>query len=177
MKYTNGSVTDIIWDPTTWPPGPGIDGTFVSAFRRTSTESFYLAGSLRNPNIPEFANQITAEGFEVFSDWFSPGPDTDDFGRDYSKARGRSYREFLNSYAAKNVFEFDKLHMDRCDALVLLMPAGKSAHLELGYTIGRGKPGYLVFEEEPERYEVMIQFATQIFFSRQEFLNFLKEKK
>ncbi len=139
-------------------------------------KSFYLIGSLRNPQIPEFANQLTAEGYDVFADWYSPGPDADDFGRDYSKARGRTYREFLDSYAAKNVFQFDKYHMDRCDAAVLLMPAGKSAHTEMGYTVGRGKPCYLVFEEEPERYEVMIQFATRIFFSRQEFFKFLKEK-
>jgi nucleoside 2-deoxyribosyltransferase len=139
-------------------------------------KSFYLAGSLRNPRIPEFANQIAAEGYEVFADWFNPGPDADEYHRDYARARGWSYRQFLEGYAAKNIFEFDKFHMDRCDAAVLLMPAGKSGHLELGYTIGRGKPGYLVFEEEPERYEIMVQFATQIFFSRQEFLDFLKEK-
>jgi nucleoside 2-deoxyribosyltransferase len=139
-------------------------------------KSFYLAGSLRNPRIPEFANQIVAEGYEVFADWFNPGPAADDYHRDYARARGWSYRQFLEGPAAKNIFDFDKYHMSRCDALVLLMPAGKSAHLELGYTLGQGKPGYIVFEEEPERYEIMVQFATQIFFSRQEFLDFLKEK-
>jgi len=163
-----GSFIDVDVDPA--------DYTF-RLMEDNTIRSLYLIGSLRNPLIPTFANQIVEAGFEVFADWHNPGPDADDFHRDYAKARGWSYRQFLEGYAAKSIFEFDKFHMDRCDAAVLLMPAGKSGHLELGYTIGRGKPGYLVFEEEPERYEIMVQFATQIFFSRQEFLNFLKEKK
>lgn len=138
--------------------------------------SFYIIGSLRNKAIPEFANQIEKNGFEAFADWFSPGPDADDFWRDYSKERGLTYGEALKSYSAKHVFEFDKFHLDRCDAAVLLMPGGKSAHLELGYTVGKGKPGFIVFEEEPERYDVMVQFATEVFFSRGAFFKYIKEK-
>jgi nucleoside 2-deoxyribosyltransferase len=140
-------------------------------------KSFYVIGALRNPAIPEFANELQAQGYEAFADWFSPGPDADNFWRDYSKVRGLSYKQALESYAAKHVFEFDKFHLDRCDAAVLLMPGGKSAHLELGYTIGKGKPGFIVFDEEPERYEVMTQFATEIFFSKEEFFKYLKEKQ
>lgn len=137
-------------------------------------KSFYIIGSLRNPAIPEFANELQAQGYEAFADWFSPGPDADDFWRDYSKVRGLTYAQALESYAARHVFEFDKFHLDRCDAAVLLMPGGKSTHLELGYTIGRGKPGFIVFNEEPERYDVMVQFATKVFFSRLEFFEYLK---
>jgi hypothetical protein len=76
---------------------------------------------------------------------------------------------------AKHVFEFDKLHLDRTDAVVLLAPAGKSGHLELGYTIGKGKPGFILYPEEPsERWEVMTQFATAVFFDRQKFLDHIK---
>ena len=57
----------------------------------------------------------------------------------------------------------------------MLMPAGKSGHLELGYIIGRGKPGYILFDGEPERYDVMVQFATGIFFNKQELFDKLRE--
>jgi len=144
---------------------------------QSKIHSIYIIGALRNPKVPEFANEIQALGIEAFADWFSPGPDADDFWRDYSKARGLTYKQALQSYAAKHVFEFDKFHLDRCDAAVLLMPGGKSAHLELGYTIGRGKPGFIVFEEVPERYDVMVQFATSIFFSRNEFFEYLKSNQ
>jgi nucleoside 2-deoxyribosyltransferase len=48
------------------------------------------------------------------------------------------------------------------------MPAGKSGHLELGYMVGCGKPGYILFDKEPERLDQMVQFATDIFFDAKE---------
>ena len=72
-----------------------------------------------------------------------------------------------------HIFEFDLHHLERCDAAVLLMPAGKSAHLELGFVRGLGKPGYIVFDKEPERIDVMYQFATELFFSQDEFFTML----
>lgn len=125
----------------------------------------YLIGSLRNEKIPHIANSIEeATGHEVFDQWFSPGPEADDWWRKWAKARGMTYEEALNSHAAKHVFEFDKHHIDQSDIGVLAMPAGRSGHLELGYMIGQGKPGFILFEEEPERWDVMTQFATDVAF-------------
>ena len=134
------------------------------------TKSVYIIGALRNPAVPTLANDIQSLGIEGFADWYSPGPDADDYWRDYSRARGLTYEQALKSHAATHIFEFDKFHLDRCDAAVLLMPAGKSGHLELGYMIGTGKPGYILFDEEPERYDIMVQFATKIFFKRSSLL-------
>ena len=39
------------------------------------------------------------------------------------------------------------------------MPAGKSGHIEFGYLVGQGKPGFVLFDAVPERYDVMYQFA------------------
>ena len=44
------------------------------------------------------------------------------------------------------------------------MPCGKSGHLELGYFLGSGKRGYILFDGEPERWDVMYQFADGIYF-------------
>src|SRR5882672_10649970 len=82
-------------------------------------KSFYVIGSLRNPDIVPFANKLQAKGYEAFCDWKSPGPDADDFLRDYAKARGLNYKQTLQTYAAKHIHEFDKFHLDRCDAAVL----------------------------------------------------------
>jgi len=92
----------------------------------------YLIGSLRNEKIPHVAKEIRELGFEVFDDWFSPGPEADDFWRKFEKVRGSSYKEALSNYAAKHIYNFDKSHIDRADIGVLFMPGGKSAHLELG---------------------------------------------
>ncbi len=138
-------------------------------------KSIYIIGSLRNPEIPSLANDLEKLGLDVFADWHAGGPECDDYWKKYEQARGRSYGEALNGYMAKHVFEFDKLHLDRTDGVVLLAPAGKSGHLELGYTIGKGKPGFILYPEEPsERWEVMTQFATGVFFDRQKFLDHIK---
>lgn len=139
-------------------------------------KSVYIIGALRNAAIPEFANELAAEGFEAFADWYSAGPDADDFLRDYFKLRGQDYKQTVKSYAARSIFEFDKFHIDRCDAVVLFMPGGKSAHLELGYAVGSGKPGYVLFDKTPERVDIMYQFATEIFFDRQDLFKALKQQ-
>lgn len=140
-------------------------------------KTIYLISSLRNPETPAFANELEELGFEVFSDWFAPGPEADDFWRKYEKAHKRTYAEALKGYAAKHIFEFDKFHLDRCDAVVLLMPAGKSGHLELGYALGKGKPGYMLFLEEPERWDVMLQFCTDVFFDKKSLFSALQKER
>lgn len=140
-------------------------------------KSFYVIGSLRNEKIIQFANDLQTEGYEAFCDWKSPGPQADDYLRDYAKERGLNYKQTLQTYAAQHIFEFDVHHLNRTDAAVLFMPAGRSGHLELGFILGKGKPGFIVFDEVPERVDVMQQFATDLFFSQQEFFDYLKENK
>ena len=129
----------------------------------------YLIGSLRNERIPVIANELREMGLDVFDDWFAPGPEADDFWRDYAKKRGLSYAEALEGYAARHVFEFDKSHIDDSDVGVLVLPAGKSGHLELGYMLGCGKPGFVFFPDgEPERWDVMYQFAEGLAFNMEQ---------
>lgn len=124
----------------------------------------YLIGSLRNPEVPKIANQLRNQGFDVFDDWYSPGPEADDYWQKYEEAKGHTYLEALEGYAARHIYEFDKYHLDRCHMGVLVLPAGKSCHLESGYLIGCGKPVFFLMEELPtiengKRYDVMNLFA------------------
>lgn len=118
----------------------------------------YLIGSLRNPEVPKIANQLRSAGLNVFDDWYAAGEIADDSWRDYEKARGRTYMEALQGAAAKNVFAFDKRHLDAASDVILVLPAGKSGHLELGWAIGKGKRGYILLDS-PDRWDVMYQFA------------------
>lgn len=142
---------------------------------KITTYGIYLIGSLRNQNVPVFAKELREIlGVEVFDDWFSPGPQADDFWRDYEKLRGSSYKQALSNWAGKHIFEFDKFHIDRLSTGVMYMPAGKSGHLELGYMLGQGKKAYILFDQEPERWDVMYQFATGIYFDKVELIAELK---
>lgn len=137
----------------------------------------YIIGSLRNENIPAISVKLREElDIEIFDDWFSPGPKADDYWKSYEETRGRNYKEALHGWAGKHVFEFDKFHIDRADFGLLILPAGKSGHLELGYMIGCGKPGYILLDA-PDRWDVMYQFATGIFFSDDDMIKELKKLK
>lgn len=137
--------------------------------------SIYLLGALKNRDIVHIGERLRKEGFDVFDDWQCPGPEADSFLLEYYKVRGFSYKEALNSYGARLVFEFDKYHIDRCDIAVMIMPCGKSCHLELGYALGQGKPGYILFDEEPVKMDVMYNFSTDIFFNVEDLIKELKK--
>ena len=152
-----------------------VGSTTVTALvTGTGAAMIYLIGSLRNPEVPRVAQTLRSEDFEVFDDWYAAGPEADDKWRDYEKARGHSYLEGLSGLAARNVYTFDRRNLDRSQAAVLLCPAGKSGHLELGYVIGTGKPGYILLESGVERWDVMYQFATGVFENVEQLVEQLK---
>ena len=124
------------------------------------TSSIYIIGSMRNPRVPLVAKALRELGYDVFDDWYSVGPEADDKWQEYEKERGRSFAEALNGYHAEHVFNLDLHHLDRCDAAVLVAPAGKSAHTELGYMRGSKKPTFYLLDGEPERFDIMIRFAS-----------------
>lgn len=130
----------------------------------------YIVGSLRNPEIPNIANRLRAEGFDVFDDWYAAGPEADDHWKAYEQARGRTYKEALKGAAAKNVFAFDKKNIDASDAIVLVLPAGRSGHIETGYAAGTGKKAFVLMEGDSERWDVMYQFCTTVVYSVDELI-------
>ncbi len=125
----------------------------------------YLIGSLRNPEVRAVAWRLRDAGHEVFDDWHAAGPQADDIWQAYEEERGRSYKEALNAPFARNAFALDVRHIEEADAVIMLMPCGKSGHLELGFALGREKLGYILFPDgEPERWDLMYNFADGIFF-------------
>ena len=136
--------------------------------------AIYLIGSLRNEKIRLLGVALRESGFDVFDDWHGAGPEADDHWREYEQTRGRSYREALYGHAADNAFTFDLRHLNRCDVGILVLPAGRSGHLELGYMLGQGKRGYVLFEEEPDRWDLMYKFANDVFFDKDELIAHLQ---
>lgn len=122
----------------------------------------YLIGSLRNPEVPKVAKILRDRGIEVFDDWHAGGEKADEEWMRYEKERGRDYHEALRGHSANHTFAYDKFHLDRADVAVMVSPCGKSGHLELGYMLGQGKPGYIFMPEDPERWDVMVLFATKV---------------
>lgn len=130
---------------------------------------FYLIGSLRNPEVPKIAKQLRSAGFDIFDDWYAAGEIADDSWRDYEIARGRTYMEALACPAAKHVFEFDLKWLTQADGAILVLPAGKSSHLELGWILGRNKRGFVLLDS-PDRWDIMYQFATGVYATVEELI-------
>ncbi len=132
--------------------------------------NIYLIGSLRNLQVPVVASKLRDAGHGVFDDWYAAGPTADDSWQAYEQGNGYTLAEALTGHAARHTFELDRKHILRSDAVVLLMPAGKSGHLELGFAVGSGKLGYVLFDKEPERWDVMYCFADDVFTSIEDLL-------
>jgi hypothetical protein len=122
----------------------------------------YLIGSLRNERIPVLANKIRKENpdVEVFDDWFAAGPEADDYWKRYEQERGRSYQEALKGEAARNVFAFDTRHLNRATHALLVLPAGKSGHMEIMYAkYSVGAKAGILLDPTDVRWDVMYQFV------------------
>jgi len=141
------------------------------------TKKIYLIGALKNRAIIELGNRLRAIGYDVFDDWLSPGEEADEKWQEYERQRGRSYKEALLGHHAQHVFDLDYRHLTESDIVVMVMPCGRSGHLELGWAIGQGKRAYVLFDEEPDRFDVMYVFADDVFFDAEELLSELTRRK
>jgi nucleoside 2-deoxyribosyltransferase len=67
--------------------------------------------------------------------------------------------EFLKTVKARRAFQEDRRWIDWSDCVVLILPCGKSAHLEAGYAKGQGKK-LIIYGEFPKgEFDVMYGFA------------------
>jgi nucleoside 2-deoxyribosyltransferase len=144
----------------------------------------YLASSWRNPNQPEVLAALQAAGHDVY-DFRNPAPGKNGFSWrdcgaqasiDHAKTIP-SYLEAIRSDRAAEGFGFDKRALDWCDTCVLLLPCGRSAHLELGYACGQGKDTYVLLHEDKFEPELMYLLNTDICTNVQQVLDLMAERQ
>lgn len=123
-------------------------------------KTVYVIGALKNPQIPVVGDALRSWGYDAFDEWWCASEDADEWWQAYSKGRGITYSQAINSWHAKNVCDFDTFHLGRSHGAVLVMPAGKSGHMELGYINGNpNKVGFVLFDKEPDRFDIMYRQA------------------
>lgn len=141
----------------------------------SSQKKLYLIGSLRNQRVPLLAKSLRTQltDVEVFDDWFAAGPEADDYWKSYEQERGRTYGEALEGYAARHVFDFDRHHLDTSTHCLLVLPAGKSGHMEIMYAkYGVGARTAILLGEDV-RWDVMYQFVDDVLTSSDEIPNWI----
>lgn len=168
--HVTGEVRGLLCDHCNWVLGhakdqPGTLRRLMSYLDRDWSKTLvYLIGALKNQRIPDIGNLLRNQDYDVMDEWFTPGELADLNLQEYERRRGRTYSEALAGRAVQNIFWFDRSYIDLSDIVVLVMPAGKSAMLELGYAKGRGKQTAIFLDGvDPERYDIMPRFADQIF--------------
>jgi hypothetical protein len=131
----------------------------------------YVASSWRNKLQPEVVRVLRAAGHEVYD--FRNPPNKSGFGWEQvnpgwkidAGANGfvgaAIYRSMLAHPIAEAGFVADLGALRECEAVVYVLPCGRSASWEFGYAMGMGKPGYVVWlgEHEPE---LMFREATVV---------------
>lgn len=120
----------------------------------------YVASSWRNLLQPGVVLALRRCGHEVYD--FRNPPNKSGFGWEqvsatYDRAKGggieaEPYRAMLAHPIAEAGYGADIGALRDCEALVYVLPCGRSASWEFGYAMGQGKPCFVVWigEHEPE---------------------------
>jgi len=140
----------------------------------------YVASSWRNPYQPTIIKALQGEGFEYVYDFRHPAPD--DAGFHWSEIdpawqswTPAQYRDALQHPLAQVGFAQDRLALQTADVTVLVLPCGRSSHLELGYAKGLGQRT-AVLMLEPAEAELMYLLCDRVCLTFEELLAFLRER-
>ena len=116
----------------------------------------YLASSWRNADQQNLVSVLRHTGHDVY-DFKNPkdgqtGFNWREIDPDWQNWTAAQYRDALGTQTALRGFDADFSAMDWADTCVLLLPCGRSAHLEAGYMAGEKKRVIVVTKdgEEPE---------------------------
>lgn len=140
----------------------------------------YVASSWRNRAQPEVVRTLRDAGHEVY-DFRNPphgkgGFAWSDIDPNWQAWTAAEYRAALDSPIARAGFASDFTGMMWADTCVLVLPSGRSAHLEAGWMAGRGKRT-IVLTRDGEEPELMALLAERICISMDEVLRALERRE
>lgn len=127
----------------------------------------YVASSWRNELQPSVVAACRAAGHETYD---FKNPAEGDVGFSWRQLPGRPREEWDAEYFAQVVldepvaargFELDMTALRAADACLLVLPCGRSAHLELGFAVGRSKLTIVLMPhlDEPELMSRMCDYV------------------
>lgn len=124
----------------------------------------YVASSWRNERYPEIVTALREAGHEVYDFRHPAAGDTgfhwSEIDPDWQQWTSREYIAGLLHPLAQEGFRADWDALMWAEGCVLVLPCGRSAHLEAGVAVGQGKPLFILLDQiEPE---LMYKMATGI---------------
>ena len=128
----------------------------------------YLASSWKNQKtILALVESLEKEGFEV--DAFCRSTDIrysfpwSELVNNEDDLKYYDAIEFLADSRTQRAFIEDKKWLDWADTVIMVMPCGRSSHLEAGYAVGQGKRLYIYGNFPKGEFDVMYGFADRLF--------------
>lgn len=134
----------------------------------------YLASSWRNTYQPKMVEVLRAEGHQVY-DFRNPpcgfpGFAWSQIASHWKNWTADEYRTAIQSHPlAARGYVSDMRGMEWADTCLLLLPCGRSAHLEAGWFAGRGKR-LIILTQDGEEPELMALMANHICVNLEEVL-------
>lgn len=134
----------------------------------------YLASSWRNMQQPALVAALREDGHEVYDfknpkpgdvgfSWKQVGYDQDFIAQgDVTLNHLTEYRRALRHPRAIEGFASDFDAMKWADTFVLLLPCGRSAHIEAGWAAGAGKPVHVLLSTDKFEPELMYLLCAEI---------------
>lgn len=138
----------------------------------------YVASSWRNNHQPGVVEVLRKDGFEVYD--FKNPPSRAGFGwrqlslgdpADWTTAL---WREALKHPVAVAGFNSDMGALRSCDVCVLVLPCGRSAHLELGWAAGAGKRTVVLAAPTLDEPELMVKACDALMLNTAELLDVVR---
>lgn len=127
------------------------------------SRKIYVASSWRNAHQPGVVRALRGAGHEVY-DFRNPIPGDEGFSwreidPDWMNWTIRQYVHNVRQPPADRGFKFDRDALHWCDTCVLVLPCGRSAHLEAGYAAGQGKRTIIMLSQDKFEPELMYRLG------------------
>ena len=137
----------------------------------------YVASAWRNDAQPAVVKALRNAGHQVydFRNPYGSGFHWSDISPQWERWTPEKFIEGLEHPLAEKGFDSDFQALDWADAVVMVMPCGRSAHLELGYAAGQKKTTVIMLTAaEPE---LMYKLASHLVTSTEQMLAALRSQQ
>jgi nucleoside 2-deoxyribosyltransferase len=136
--------------------------------------NIYVASSWRNSKQQEIVKLLRDFGNIVYDFKNNLSFHWSEIDTNYKEWEGKDFIASLTHPLAIRAFDSDMQALINCDCCVLVLPCGKSAHLEAGYAVGAKKKLIILLEDKNEP-ELTYKMADYICTNIPELLHTLNE--
>jgi len=138
--------------------------------------NFTIVSSFRNKNnVNDLIKRIREKGYSCYNFADTPADPNNPEGEPEEQMKVfESNKGFMNDSRYKEIFDKDLEGLKNAEKVILLLPAGTSAHMEIGIAYGLGKKCILI--GEPQKPESLYLLFHECYGNTEDFLKKYNKK-